>query len=159
MFILKSFDADNDSPIRHLGKLTNLDNNNNNKQVRILSLWFGIRIWDKQDGSKIVSITTSVMPLDTNYIRLSRQGIIITSVFLSCVGDEKLTVLDQYLGGSYMTEIWITDKIEEQKGYWSKSLRVEDDMCTKLSWRKFLKVDMREQINDLWVYEEEGKQT
>ncbi|CAA7043308.1 unnamed protein product [Microthlaspi erraticum] len=40
---------------------------------------------------------------------------------------------------TFVIDIWITDKIEEQKVAWGKSLRV-DDTATKVSWSKFLRV-------------------
>ncbi|RID54963.1 hypothetical protein BRARA_G02249 [Brassica rapa] len=42
-------------------------------------------------------------------------------VILSCVRDEKLSVLIQ---SRYVVDIWISDKIDEQKVLWSKFLRV-----------------------------------
>ncbi|CAA7043311.1 unnamed protein product [Microthlaspi erraticum] len=61
-------------------------------------------------------------------------------VALSCVRDDKLSLLVQSMG-TFAISIWITDKIEEQKVASGKSLRV-DDTATKVSWSKFLRMDI-----------------
>ncbi|CAL9213575.1 unnamed protein product [Arabidopsis halleri] len=58
-------------------------------------------------------------------------------VTLSCVRDEKLSVLIQSMD-TFVIDVWITDKIEEHKVLWDDEyLRVN-----KFSWSKFLSVDM-----------------
>ncbi|KAL0663713.1 hypothetical protein Bca4012_100550 [Brassica carinata] len=52
-------------------------------------------------------------------------------VRLSCVRDEKLTVLVQSRE-TFVIDIWITDKIDEQKVSWSKFLRVDMGPLTGL---------------------------
>ncbi|CAA7043309.1 unnamed protein product [Microthlaspi erraticum] len=61
-------------------------------------------------------------------------------VTLSCVRDEKLSVL-VHSTVTFVIDIWITDNIEEKKVAWGNSLRV-DDTVTKVSWSKFLSVDL-----------------